>query len=126
MAETAAPSPHRGPEAPDVASRSILLIAAGLAAFVAGTLLVLGLFYAATVRQPTRKPPTLFPTPRLETRENGAERRRLHEAARRMLTSYGWVDREHGVIRIPIDRAKAAIIARGSAGYDPLTPAGPP
>ena len=39
------------------------------------------------------------------------------------LNSYGWVDRPHGVVRIPIERAMDLIIARGLPARPPGAPA---
>jgi hypothetical protein len=37
------------------------------------------------------------------------------KAEQQALTSYGWVDRNAGVVRIPIDRAMALLVERGDA-----------
>jgi len=53
-----------------------------------------------------------FPTPRLQARpphELAAFRQRENA----MLENYGWVDREKGVVRIPIDRAMDLLVQRG-------------
>jgi hypothetical protein len=69
---------------------------------------------------------TTFPEPRLERNErleiNGF---RLREE--QTLHSYGWVDQEAGVVRIPIDRAMQLIAQRGlstrpQAGIVPPSP----
>ena len=53
-----------------------------------------------------------FPQPRLETDERGQIRQfRLSEEQR--LHSYGWVDQNAGIVRIPIDRAMDLIAERG-------------
>ena len=39
---------------------------------------------------------------------------RAHEEA--MLTTYGWVDREKGVVRIPIERAVEKLLEERGAG----------
>ncbi len=46
----------------------------------------------------------LPPAPQLEITER-ADLEAQRAAERQILTSYGWVDREHGIVRIPIDRA---------------------
>lgn len=45
-----------------------------------------------------------FPPPRLHVTP-GRELARVLANERRILDSYGWVDREHGVARVPIERA---------------------
>lgn len=53
-----------------------------------------------------------FPPPRLQLRapDDLAALRRREEA---VLTHYGWIDREKGVVRIPIHRAMALLARRG-------------
>ena len=52
------------------------------------------------------------PEPRLQTnpREDLGNLRTREEQA---LTSYGWVDKNAGVVRIPIDRAMQLVVERG-------------
>lgn len=67
-------------------------------------------------------PERLFPEPRLERFPFAAlETLRTEEEAR--LTSYGWVDRNRGVVRIPIERAMDLIAERG---VPPATGVAPP
>src|SRR2546426_2246087 len=66
---------------------------------------------------------TKFPQPRLE----GDERREIddfREQEEQTLNSYGWVDQQAGVVRIPIDRAMQLMAQRGlptrpQAGAEP-------
>jgi|SRR5271157_434621 len=52
------------------------------------------------------------PEPRLE--ETPVEDlRRFREVEERQLNGYGWIDREHGVVRIPIARAMDLLAQRG-------------
>jgi hypothetical protein len=57
-------------------------------------------------------PERLFPEPRLE-RFPFAARESLRKEEDARLTSYGWVDRNHGVVRIPIEKAMELIARRG-------------
>ena len=65
-----------------------------------------------------------FPAPRLEVKPGGdlADLRAAEDAD---LNSYGWVDRNAGTVRIPIDRAMQLILQRGlpdvGAGKTPLS-----
>ena len=53
-----------------------------------------------------------FPAPRLQV--NPAEAlAALRHREEKVLNSYGWVDREKGVVRIPIDRAMGLMVERG-------------
>jgi hypothetical protein len=57
-------------------------------------------------------PNQAFPNPRLETDERGQLNDiRLNEE--RTLNSYGWVDKQAGTVRIPIERAMDLLAQRG-------------
>jgi hypothetical protein len=55
---------------------------------------------------------TLAPPPNLLTDEP-ANLARFHAEEDQVLTSYGWMDKNEGVVRIPIARAKALLLQRG-------------
>jgi len=55
---------------------------------------------------------TLPPPPRLQTNPRG-DLLELREAEDRVLTTYGWVDRNTGVVRIPIEQAMKLTDERG-------------
>jgi hypothetical protein len=65
-----------------------------------------------------------FPQPRLEVKP-GASLAELRAAEDADLTSYGWIDRNAGTVRIPIDRAMQLLLERGlpdvGAGQTPLS-----
>lgn len=67
---------------------------------------------------------TEFPPPRLEVRP-GASLAKFRAAEEVELNSYGWIDRNAGTVRIPIDRAMQLILERGlpdvGAGQTPLS-----
>jgi len=52
------------------------------------------------------------PLPRLDEHPT-IELKELHSSEDRILTTYGWVDRNKGVVRIPIDRAMELELKRG-------------
>jgi hypothetical protein len=52
------------------------------------------------------------PEPRLEVTPV-EDLRKFREAEDRALNAYGWMDREHGVVRIPIARAMELLAQRG-------------
>jgi hypothetical protein len=58
--------------------------------------------------QDTRVPPE----PRLQTNPRQAMNE-LRARENELLTSYGWVDKDKGVVRIPIERAMQLIVERG-------------
>ena len=65
-----------------------------------------------------------FPQPRLEVKP-GASLAELRAAEDADLKSYGWIDRNAGTVRIPIDRAMQLLLDRGlpdvGAGQTPLS-----
>jgi hypothetical protein len=61
---------------------------------------------------------TLPPGPTLLADEP-ANLRDFRQAEQDRLTTYGWVDRNGGRVRLPIERAKALVIERGLPVRDP-------
>ena len=65
-----------------------------------------------------------FPKPRLEIIVSG-DLAKLRAAEQADLNSYGWVDRNAGIVRVPIDRAMQMLLQRGlpdvGAGQTPLS-----
>ena len=109
----------QGYEPSDVNIRAVLGIAALLVGVTALSALLLGgllgLFEAS---QPPPSGSALErtelvpPAPRLEVRpmENLQQ---VRERESQLLQGYGWIDRDAGVARIPIERAMAILAARG-------------
>ena len=66
------------------------------------------------------------PEPRLQTTPV-LDLARLRDREREALTSYGWVDRKAGVVRLPIERAIDLLVERGipPAPAKPTAPATP-
>lgn len=110
-----------GHETSDLEPRIVALFACGLAVVL---VTVLGatywIFSAAQLRYAklqapvsplahTREP---IPEPRLQV--SGAEElRKLRAAEDAALNSYGWIDEEAGIVRIPIDRAIEVLAKKG-------------
>jgi hypothetical protein len=71
--------------------------------------------------------PMLPPEPRLQGAPGSASSpsediMRFREREDQMLDSYGWIDRQNGVIRIPIEQAKQLILQRGLMVTPPKAP----
>ena len=64
------------------------------------------------------------PEPRLEPYPL-APRAKLGAEEEEVLTTYGWVDKDRGVARVPIDRAMELLVQRGLPPSKPM-PAAPP
>jgi hypothetical protein len=67
---------------------------------------------ADTRKIPPRYPDTAFPEPRLETDERG-QLNEVRLGEERTLSTYGWVDEQAGIVRIPIERAMDLLSQRG-------------
>jgi hypothetical protein len=113
--------------APGVFGFAVGLIASGLVI----SLLVWALFLYFSV-QATRRgstvswqtqqlPQPLPPQPRLQTDPRG-DLLALREAEERTLTTYGWVDRNAGIVRIPIEQAMTLTVERGLPTGTPKEP----
>lgn len=110
-------------ETTDVSIRGILIFGAGLivAAFLI-QLVVWVLFRYIDTHQEARTAPAyplaaqqevrVPPEPRLQTNPR-EDLRQLREQEDRILSSYGWVDKSGGVVRIPIDEAMKLTVQRG-------------
>jgi hypothetical protein len=115
-----APSHH---EESDVDIRGVLIFAAGLVVVTAFIgVVVWGLFRYFNARDESTSAPSfplavsqerrLPPEPRLQTNPR-EDLRQLREAEQDTLTTYGWVDRNAGIVRIPIDDAIRLTLQRG-------------
>ena len=109
-------------ELKDVNVRNLLMLGGALCGLTIGGLLSMGLLFGYYSSQPpSGAPPTalemepqVLPQPRLQLHEHlDLERKRQAEDA--ILTSYGWVDRKAGVVRIPIERAMELVAERAQA-----------
>ena len=65
-----------------------------------------------TTRAPGKDIPNKFPLPRLEENER-LEIKDFRMQEEQTLNSYGWVDQQNGVVRIPIERAMQLLAQRG-------------
>lgn len=105
-----------GRERSDVSPRLVAWLAGGLAAFLVLTPFALLLVYpeSASRRARTELPP--LPAPRLQTNPAG-DLRAFRQSEDARLSSFGWVDRDKGIVRMPIERAMGSIAERGMPGW---------
>ena len=115
---------ERQPEPPAVATRAVLFAALAFVIFVGMSIAGARVYYVWEVREPLNAPPKVFPAPRLQINDI-AELARVEEQQRAQLNGYAWIDRDRGVIQIPIDRAIAMIAAKGADGYGPIDAVAP-
>jgi hypothetical protein len=117
--------------------RAVWQTGAGLAAVVVVSfLLVAGLmkYFAAVDNVSPGKPVSaqvpMAPGVPILNPHQPVELRDLRQRERRLLASYGWIDRATGIARIPIDRAMQIVATEGlpatprSAAADRQAPAG--
>jgi hypothetical protein len=116
-----AESENQGHEARDIRLRPLIITAIGLALLAGLTLLGMWLlfdYFAASQARldappsPLREARELPPAPRLQVSPK-ADLRDMLAAEMAMLHSYGWVDRDAGVVRIPVERAMEILVERG-------------
>ena len=128
-------SVEAGHETSDVSIGAIVKFGIGLAvAALAIHVAMWGLFRVLDARQSKRDrpiPPLAAaglrrtpPEPRLET-DALSPRRRMLVQERAVLTTYGWVDRGAGVVRVPIERAMDLLVERGLPPSKPMVPSTP-
>ena len=129
MSEPSLPPPKKpGHEKRDASVIGVLLTGVGLAAIlVVSCLLVLGLFDRLKAREPLGRPVAgqLPPPPRLEGVERMQERKLVAAPGRSLprLDSYGWVDKDKGIVRIPLERAMELIVEKQLLPAKPAKPA---
>ncbi|MGY3453984.1 hypothetical protein [Bradyrhizobium sp. USDA 4353] len=106
---------------PEVETRIVLAVVGGfllmVAAAVAGLLVFLNTDVPGALAPRHERP---FPAPTLQTTPQG-DLAKFEAAQRKDLSGYGWVDRDRGLARVPIEDAMRMIAARGEHAYDPLT-----
>jgi hypothetical protein len=112
---------HNSYEHRDVNLRSILIFGFGLAFLVLIVYLVLAGMFGYLKRQQEAsdpsasifvKGPSLPPEPRLQVRPVH-DLHQMKSDENRILSSFGWIDRKAGTIRIPIQHAMELLAQRG-------------
>lgn len=112
---------HRGHETSDANARSLLFSGLGLLGIMIVTIVLLAgaLKFLESRKARIATPPHVLasqsqtpPEPRLQiTPERDLENYYLREDS--LLRGYGWVVREAGIARIPVDSAMALLLKRG-------------
>ncbi|HEX3882624.1 MAG TPA: hypothetical protein VHW66_08205 [Stellaceae bacterium] len=87
-------------------------LAGGFAAMLLLSIVAIALFYPNALHGPSDAPRIVTAAPRLET-DPATDLAAFRAQEQRDLGSYGWVDREHGIVRLPIDRATRDVAASG-------------
>ena len=108
-----------GHETSDASIRNLLIFGAGLALVVIAGLVVSRVVFRYFVGHQGLGPPaspfenvrTLPPEPRLQVTAP-MDLKQYKAAQDGILNSYGWVDRQAGVVRIPVERAMDILLQR--------------
>jgi len=105
-------------ERTDIESRAVAWLAAGLAAFVIATPLLMPLVFPQAMQHQTPSaPPALSANaPALEITPRD-DLHRLQRSEEQLTGSYGWSDRNHGIVRVPVRRAIELLAERGLQGW---------
>ena len=112
--------PKHSHETRDASIRNLLIFAAGLSLLVIAGLVVSRWVFRFFVGRQGLGPPaspfenvrTLPPEPRLQVTAP-TDLKHYKAAQDGALKSYGWVDRQAGVVRIPVERAMDILVQRG-------------
>jgi len=107
------------PESPEVAARTVLFTILSLVAFVGLSILGARIYYDWEVHGPVNVPPTTFAKPRLQI-DDAADLAKFEKEQQAQIDGYAWVDRSQDIIRIPVDRAMAIVVAKGAGAYGPI------
>lgn len=108
-------------ERKDVSLKAVLIFAASLV--VAAVVIHwaverfyvrLGRWYPPTIYGARQNPPSITPLPPQLQANPGAEMAELRKRDLELLNSYGWVDKNSGTIRIPIERALELSLKRAA------------
>ena len=102
-----------------IRARLVLAVGLGTAAFLAASMAGLYAYDRWKAGHPEVPPPAQFAEPRLQSDPAG-DLRDLQAQQQKQLEGYAWVDREHGLVRIPVARAMEILAGRGAAAYAPL------
>lgn len=110
-----------GHEKTDASPRGLIYFAAVIAVILAVVALLLivlfkhfqktepaGSFVATPFEavEPTPPSPRIQPDPRVDMRTYA-------DSQEKLLNTYGWIDRQNGIVRLPIDRAMELLLERG-------------
>lgn len=109
-------NPETDYEKSDMSLRAIGLAALGVLALLVAGPVALHVFDTAVPEDAPRGPTVLPPVPRLET-EPAADLATLRASEDKRLDSYGWVDRQKGIVHIPIAEAMKRLAAEGIDGF---------
>ena len=107
---------------PQVRTRNVLLSALAFLMLLGAAIGLLDVIYYRQIPIQSFPAPETFPQPRVQTGQR-AQLRDLQKQQLSRLHGYRWVDRENGLIEIPIVRAMQLLAGEGMQAYASLAPA---
>jgi hypothetical protein len=118
---------HRAlPQPPDVDSRVVFAVTIGFLVFVAISMTGLFFYLRADAPDALNTPSERqFPEPALQKAPQN-DLKNFEAEQRAALSGYAWIDRSHGIARVPIEDAMQIIAARAEHAYDPIDAQDPP
>ncbi len=99
-----------------VSARPVLYVAVGFLLFVGACLGGLYLYYSDVVREKPAAKAEPFPAPQLQSAPS-SDLQKLQQKQQAQLQGYAWVDKDQGIVRIPIERAMQIVASKGSAAF---------
>jgi hypothetical protein len=112
MAEPVRENPGIAHQPADEPLKPLIPIALGLLALLVISAFVLILAYPHTTSDVTRKLSINPPGPRLQTDEQG-DLQRFRADEERRLDTYYWIDKQKGIVHVPIEQAMKQLVATG-------------
>lgn len=111
--DVAGPVRHETTHEPsDVSPRLVLALLALVAAALVISAIILALVFHGELSPPSNAPSIVPPQPRLQVDEH-ADLKEFRARVEKQLNSYGWVDRQGGIVHIPIAAAMQRAAANG-------------
>lgn len=114
-------NPDTGFEASDWPVRTVALVLLGVLIFLVAAPLLLIAAFPGAVSDVGRKLSIEPPAPRLQI-DPAADLARFRAAEDKKLNTYYWIDKQKGIVHIPIARAMKELAAKGIAGFPKAAP----
>jgi hypothetical protein len=134
MATNPRAAQSQGYEKTDASPRGLVYFVLTMAAILAAT--CLALIWLFKHFQKTENPGSVvavpfaagrpLPSPPRIQANPGADMQSYSESQQNLLNTYGWIDRQNGVVRLPIDRAMELLLERGLPTRSAATPEASP
>lgn len=102
-------------ETQDVRYKPLLAAGAGLLILLVAVALAVAAMFRIFAADAGREPPTIASP---QHRQAANELQQLRQREDEQLGSYGWVSREQGIVRIPIDRAMELVIEESRRNHE--------